>query len=77
MAKMVPVVSSMVVAIGWNPETLKLTAQFGDQFYEYDNVPADVAATVIFSESIGSTFNTLIKKGGFNYRKITSDQASA
>jgi hypothetical protein len=67
----------MVAALGWNPETGRLVAQFGEAFYEYDGVSADVAARVIFADSIGKTFDALIKKGGVKYRQITAEQAFA
>jgi hypothetical protein len=67
----------MIAALGWNPETGRLVAQFGEIFYEYDGVSSDIAARVIFADSIGKTFDALIKKGGVKYRQITAEQAFA
>lgn len=73
-----PVSSSTLFSIGWNPATRRLVAQFGeDVFYEYDDVPADVAARIMFSESHGQAFDQLVKKGGFGYRRINREAATA
>ncbi len=69
----IPVISSMVMSLGWNPDTGRLIAQFSeDVWYEYDNVPADVAARVIFNKSVGGTFTALVKKGEFKFRRVTT-----
>jgi hypothetical protein len=77
MAKFVPVVSSALVAVKYDREQAQLTIQFGETFYEYDGVPADVVVDFMFADSIGSAFSTLVIKGGFTYRKIAAGQAHA
>ncbi len=78
MPNAIPVSSSMILSMGWNPETGRLVAQFGEGiWYEYDNIPADVAARVIFNKSVGGTFNELVKKGDFQYRRVTTESALA
>lgn len=78
MPNAIPVNSSLVQALGWNPETGRLVAQFKPGvWYEYDNVPADVAARVVFDKSVGGTFDALVKKGGFKFRKVTTEVALA
>jgi len=70
--------SSMMVAIGYNPETEVLVAQFDlDTYYRYDGVPPGIVATVMFATSVGKAFNVLIKKGKFPYHKIDAATAAA
>lgn len=72
-----PVSSSAIASLGWNPDTGRLVAQFDETtFYEYDNVPAEVAARIIFAESHGREFDRLIKKGGFPFRRIVREEAT-
>lgn len=40
--------------------------------YVYYQVPMKHVVEILMSESSGSTFNTLIVKGGFSYEKIQS-----
>lgn len=84
--RLVPVASSMLVALGWEPEEGiklagrysvdgKMIAQFSEtSFYQYEDVPGWAAAAVIFAESVGKTFNDLIKNGGFDYKKVTAEE---
>lgn len=72
-----PISSSQITAIGWNPDTQRLVAQFGESFYEYDGVPARTAAIIMFSESHGIAFDQLVKKGGYPYRRITRELAES
>ena len=67
-----PVVSSMVSRLQYDRNTRVLTAVFRDRFYAYADVPADVVLDVLFADSIGSTFDKLIKKGGFAFQEISS-----
>ena len=79
--KLIPVVSSMVSTIGYDVETGRLIVQFpGDgnaTFWEYLDVPHQVVLTVLFAPSFGKEFNRLIKKGGFENKRITVEQANA
>ena len=79
--KLIPVVSSMVVAIGYDVGSGRLVAQFpGDGqtvFWEYLAVPHYIVLTVLFSESLGRAFAQLVKKGKFENRRITPQQAHA
>jgi hypothetical protein len=62
--------------VKYERETARLVVQFGeDSFYEYDAVPGDVVLDFMFADSIGSAFATLVKKGGFQFRKLPADQA--
>ena len=67
-----PVVSSMITRLQYERETKVLTAVFGERFYTYADVPSDVVLDVLFADSIGSTFDKLIKKGGFAFQEIAA-----
>ena len=71
----VPVVSASLTAVHYEREQQRLVVQFGESWYEYDAVPGDVVLDVMFADSIGSTFDRLIKKGGFPFRKIPATEA--
>lgn len=76
MAKFVPVVSSALAAVKYDRERARLVVQYGeDSFYEYDAVPGDVVLDFLFADSMGSAFSTLVKKGGFQFRKISPTDA--
>jgi hypothetical protein len=75
-AKFLPVVSQALVSVKYEREQARLVVQFGeDSFYEYDGVPGDVVLDFMFADSIGSAFSALVKKGGFQFRKLPADQA--
>ena len=79
--KLIPVVSSMVAAIGYDVGSGRLVVQFpGDGntvFWEYMSVPHYIVLHTLFGDSFGKEFNRLIKKGGFVNNRITAEQASA
>lgn len=79
--KLIPVVSSMVVAVGYDVGSGRLVVQFpGDGqtvFWEYLGVPPSIVLTVLFSPSLGKSFAQLVKKGGFVNQHITAQQAHA
>lgn len=75
MPKLVPVESTMILSLGWDENTRRLVAQFGpNDYYEYYNVPPEIAARVVFAESNGRTFNELVKRN-FQYGKINREEA--
>ena len=71
----VPVVSAALTAIHYDRERQRLVIQFGESVYEYTDEPGDVVLDVMFADSIGSTFDRLVKKGGFAFRKIPAAEA--
>ena len=79
--KFIPVVSSMIAAVGYDVETGRLVVQFpGDGqsvFWEYLAVPHSIVLTFLFSDSLGKSFAQLVKKGRFANRRITAEQAHA
>lgn len=68
--KMTPVESSNIKALGYDPDTQVLAAEFlNGTTYHYDAVPPPIFDTLMAAESKGSAFNTLVKKGGFDFKK--------
>jgi hypothetical protein len=61
------VVSSNVYSVGYDAQTLTLEVQFKDRnggpgkIYQYSPVSPEVHLEITQSESIGRTFNTLVK----------------
>jgi len=48
-----------------------LTVAFTNgSIYTYEGVPTRVVLTLISAESVGKAFHALIKKGGYEYRKV-------
>lgn len=45
----------------------------GCALYRYLDVPPATVAELMFAESVGSTFHTLIKGGGFAFQKLEPD----
>jgi hypothetical protein len=76
--QMFSVESSNILALGYEQSTSTMVAEFkGGSIYLYDGVPLKTFAAVLSAESVGGEFNTLIKKGGFQYRKVEAANASA
>ena len=69
----IPVTSSQLESIGYDHETEVLEVQFnGGSVYQYDGVPQKVYDTLMTgNEGIGSRFNSLIKRGGYSFRKVS------
>lgn len=72
--RLIPVTSSMLAALGYNPSTEDMVAQFhsGNKLFKYLGVPSGVFVSVITSPSQGKAFDKFVKKGGFNYTEITA-----
>ncbi len=69
-----PVVSSALTAVDYDRTKNQLKIKFGEAVYEYTHVPSHIVLDFLFAESIGSTFNTLVKKGGFGFRRLSEDE---
>lgn len=68
---MVPVSSSNLKAVGYEPITQKLQVAFlGGSLYEYSGVPAPVHAGLMAAGSHGTYFDRYIKNGSYPYRRI-------
>jgi hypothetical protein len=69
-----PVSSGNIERIGYDQEMRHLLVQFhSGQWYVYDFVPVDVFGELLAAESVGKSFNVLVKQGGFPYRKVDVD----
>ena len=78
MIELVPVTSSQIAAIGYDPTTGELVIRFhgcgrqGASIYSYAGVPAALARGLVEAQSPGSYFHRHIRQGGFPYRRVAS-----
>lgn len=71
MIRYIPVASSTIERVGYDVDTMELRVFFkSGAHYSYPQVPAFKLVQVLFAESVGSAFDSVIKKGGFAYTKI-------
>lgn len=83
--KYIPVQSSMIDALGYNPDTRELVVQFSAKnedsepsYYSYQNVDPHTVTLVLFAESVGKAFIEHVKNKPFSYIRLTSaDEAFA
>jgi len=69
--EMIKVVSSNIESIGYLESTKTLMVEFkGGSLYEYNDVEEEIFNQIINADSVGSTFNKLIKNGGYTYSKL-------
>ena len=67
-----PVSSSNLKSVGYDPKTSTLEVEFlNSGLYSYSNVPQSVYDGLMSASSHGSYFNTHVKKGGYQYKKIS------
>lgn len=68
----VPVSSSNVAEVGYDPESETLEVAFnGGSVYQYFNVPSTIHAGLMAASSVGRYLNVHIKKAGYVQRKIS------
>jgi KTSC domain len=68
---MVPVSSSQIAAVGYDPETMVAEVQFSNgSVYRYEGVPLGVTDEIIKSESPGRQFSASLKFG-YTYSRIS------
>ena len=67
--KPVKVDSSNITALGYQNGDLYVRFK-GSGVYKYKDVPAAVAAFVVFADSVGSALNTQVKKPGYAFEKL-------
>jgi hypothetical protein len=74
----IPVKSSLLKSVGYDPETKQLEVEFAKtgRLYAYQDVPADVHATVMGAESVGAAFLKHVRNGGYAYT-ATEPEAGA
>jgi len=62
--------SSQIDRIGYDHETSQLGVVFkGGGEYIYNDVPVEIYRQLIDSDSLGSAFHQLVKKGGYEFSK--------
>ncbi len=68
----VPVSSSQLTSIGYDPATLTLEVEFRKGgVYQYVGISAETHEQLMAAESIGTFFNTMIREGGFAYVRVS------
>lgn len=67
--QMIPVSSSNLVAVGYDPQTMTLRVQFNSGTYDYYNVPKNIFDGLLAAPSKGSYHHSFIKNS-FSYKRI-------
>lgn len=67
--RMIPVVSSNLVAVGYDEETMTLRIQFHNGTYDYYNVPPEVYQGLMNAPSHGK-YHAAYIKNVYPYRRI-------
>ena len=67
--QMIPVSSSNLVAVGYDPQTMTLRVQFNSGTYDYYNVPKNIFDGLLSAPSKGSYHHSFIKNS-FSYKRI-------
>lgn len=69
----VPVVSSNVAEVGYDPETRTLEIAFvKGGIYQYFGVPASIYNGLLAAPSVGRYFDVHVKKAGYSVRKVAT-----
>ncbi len=69
--KRVPVVSSNLAEVGYDPQARTLEIAFKNGgVYQYFNVPSAVHAGLMTADSLGHYFDANVKKAGYTFRKV-------
>ena len=66
----VPVDSSTLVSVGYEPSTKILEVEFRSGCYQYFGVPAHIHEGLMCASSKGSFLDRNVKKAGYSYSKI-------
>ena len=67
----VPVESSDLVSIGYEPDSRVLEIEFANgSVYQYFNVPAQVHSALMAAGSHGKYFQAHIRNGGYAFTKL-------
>lgn len=70
--KRVPVESSAIASIGYDPEEETLEVEFsGGTVYRYLRVPAAVAAALYDADSRGRYFGEFVRTAGYEYYQVS------
>ncbi|MFR5263994.1 KTSC domain-containing protein [Clostridium sp.] len=66
---MISVISSNLIAVGYDETTMTLRIQFTNGTYDYFNVPSNVYEQLMTAPSKGSYHNRFIKNS-YSYKRI-------
>lgn len=68
----IPVQSTDLASVGYDPETLILEVEFlnGRSTYQYSGVPLEIYEGLMNAGSKGRFFNQFIRKGGYPFNKL-------
>lgn len=67
----VPVSSSNLMSVGYDPESQILEVAFhNNTVYQYLNVPHQIYSSLMSAGSHGSYLDSHVKKAGYPYRRI-------
>lgn len=71
--EMVSLASSNLAAVGYNKGTSELRVEFlkSGAIYQYSGVPEGVYEAIVSGSSAGEAFDSLVKRAGFAYRRIS------
>ena len=63
--------STVILSIGYDPETRELEARFiNKEIYRYFNVPSEEYEALMKADSIGEYFNKIFKSKNYKYTKV-------
>lgn len=77
--RLLPVQSSMFIAIGYRPDAHQLIVQYSPEvYYQYENVPPDKVVRILFADSHGKAFNALVKSDpkAHPYRRLAEKEVA-
>ena len=67
----IPVSSSNVAAVGYDPESATLGVRFNNGAeYHYFNVGTEVYQGLISASSVGGFLDAFVKKAGYQYARV-------
>ncbi|GAA0103276.1 KTSC domain-containing protein [Paraclostridium bifermentans] len=67
--QMIPVSSSNLVSVGYDPQNMTLRVQFNSGTYDYYNVPKNIFDGLLAATSKGSYHHSFIKNS-FRFKRI-------
>ena len=63
--------SSLIKSLGYEVSSLTLEVEFHTgSVYQYLEVPSDIYEDLCSSDSVGKSFNALVKKQGYEFKQV-------
>jgi hypothetical protein len=73
----IPLISSNIISVGYDKERKILEIEFtAGAIYQYFNVPQNIYKALLNADSSAKYFDQNIKKNGYRYRRISTEQFS-